>query len=376
MEPLAFKMLFRKKGTASAIIAIALLIALITATNSLVNNINSQTSVISGLASIGQGYLITSKNSSSLADSEVDASLINQVSNNSNVAYATSQEIIQGILTTENGSYPVNILGVNNLQAYLNNNGASIDGAVCQNQTDVDVGVILANLASISVNDSVSVTVNNNTCQLSVAGITQTTKQSDSELIMPLETLQTLAGNSQTVSFIELSFNSQSTNKTIASFSQTLPSNLKLTKIQQIQTFVADINTQTINFINVWSVAVYALIAAASYVIATRLVDEAKYELYMLRALGTKRKPVISLIISVILTIGFAGSLFGIALGIVGTQLAATGVRWIWGSFTLAPFLQPYQAFEILLIAFASCLIGSIYPAAKTSRTLAMENPQ
>src|SRR5208283_64397 len=152
-------MLFRKKGTASAIIAIALLIALITATNSLVNNINSQTSLISGLASIGQGYFITSKNSSSLVDSEVDASLINQVSNNSNVAYATSQEINQGTLTTENGSYSVNILGVNNPQAYLENNDASINGAVCQNQTDVDVGVILANLASISVNDSISVTV-------------------------------------------------------------------------------------------------------------------------------------------------------------------------------------------------------------------------
>ena len=159
---------------------------MITATNSLVNNINSQTSVISGLASIGQGYLITSKNSTSLTDSKIDASLINQIGNNSNVAYATSEEMIQGTLATENGSYSVNILGVNNLQAYLDNNGASINGAISQNQTDVDVGVILANLASIGVNDSVSVTVDNNTCQLIVAGITQTTKQSDSELIMPL----------------------------------------------------------------------------------------------------------------------------------------------------------------------------------------------
>ena len=118
------------------------------------------------------------------------------------------------------------------------------------------------------------------------------------------------------------------------------------------------------------------MIAAASYVIATRLVDDAKYELYVLRALGTKRKAVISLILSTILTLAFVGSLFGIALGIVGTQLVATGVRWVWGSFTLAPFLQPLQALEILLITLASCLIGSIYPAAKTAQTLATENPQ
>jgi len=377
VQPLAFKMLFRKKGTASAILAIALLVALTTSVNSLVNNINSQTSVLSELPSIGQTYLITSKNSTSLSDSQIDPALINQIKNNSNVNYAASQQIIQATLTTKLGNYTVNILGVDNVRAYFDNDGASISGSVSQNQSETDVGIILANLASININSSLTVTIYNKITQLNVVGISRTTKQSDTELIMPLKNLQALTKNNHTISFIEFSIKDFSTdNKTIASITQTLPSDVKITKVQQIQTFAQDINNQTINFINVWSIAVYIVITAASYIITTRMINEAKYDLYMLRALGAKKKTTISLIILHTLIIGFISSIIGVAIGIVGTQIAATGVRWLWSSFAIAPFLQPSQALEILSLALASCLTGCIYPAMKTAQKLATENPE
>ena len=370
-------MLFRKKGTASAILAIALLIALITSVNSLVNNINTQTPILNELTNTGQTYLLTSKNSTSLSNSQIDPSLINQIQSNPDVNYATSQQITTATLQTEHGSYTVNILGVNNVADYLINNKASINGSVSQTTTETDIGIILANLASTSLNQSVTVAVNNQTTQLTIVGITQTTKQSDTELIMPLATLQALTQNNHTGSFIEFSLKaSVAGNQTIENMSQTLPSYVKIAKVEQVQTFVQDINNQTINFINVWSIAVYAVITAASFIIATRLIDESKYELYMFRALGAKKKATINLIVLHILIIAFLGSLMGIAIGIVATQVAATGVRWIWGSFTLAPFLQPQQAIEILLLTLASCLIGCVYPAVRTAQKIDAENPQ
>ncbi len=268
MQPLAFKMLFRKKGTASAILAIALLIALITSVNCLVNNINSQTTLLSKLASPGETYLITSKNSTSLSDSQIDPTIIDQIKNNSDVNYATSQQIIQATLTTNAGNYTVTLRGVDDIQAFLTNHQASINGSISQKESQANLGIILAKLASVNKNDQLNITINNKSAQLKVAGIIQTTQQSDAELTMPLTTLQSITQENNTVSFIEFSIKDPTqANKILASITQTLPSNTKITSTQQITAFAQDINNQTIVFINIWSIAIYAVVVAASYII-------------------------------------------------------------------------------------------------------------
>ena len=72
------------------------------------------------------------------------------------------------------------------------------------------------------------------------------------------------------------------------------------------------------------------VVIAASYVMAARLVGEAKQELYILRTLGVKKNATFNLIVVHTITIAFVGSIIGLTLGIVGTQVAATGVRWVW----------------------------------------------
>lgn len=130
MQVLAFKMLFRKKGTASAILAIALLIALLAAVNSLLNNINAQTTLLSTLSRVGETFIIISKNSTSLSGSQISPDLINQIRNNSNVEYATCQQLLQGTLTSKNENYTVNVLGVDNLSAFLSNRQAHLNGSI------------------------------------------------------------------------------------------------------------------------------------------------------------------------------------------------------------------------------------------------------
>jgi ABC-type lipoprotein release transport system permease subunit len=376
MQPLAFKMLFRKKGTASAIIAIALLIALLASVNSLLNNINSETSALTTFSNVGQNYLITSKNSSSLSDSQIDSTLINQIQNDSNINYVTNQQITEGILKTKDGNYTVKIRATNDLQAYLGNRDVYLNGSISQNESETNMGIVLSQLTSINKNDSLNLTINNHSAQLKVVGIIQTNQQSDAELIMPLTTLQAFTQQTGTVSFIEFSFiNPILANKTLREMTQTLPNDIKIIKLTQAAEFAQAINNQTINFINVWSIAIYMVVIAAAYVLATRLVNEAKYELYTLRTLGIKKKATLSLIVTHTLTIVFVGSAIGLAIGLVGTQIAATGVRWFWGNSQLAPFLQPEQALQILLLALVSSLIGSIYPALKATREAAKEAP-
>jgi ABC-type antimicrobial peptide transport system permease subunit len=102
-------MLFRKNGTASTILAFALLIALLASVNSLVNNINNQTTVLSKLAGLGGTYLVVNKDSTSLTDSEVNPRLAGLIADISNVKYALSEKIANATMSCPSGCYSVTV---------------------------------------------------------------------------------------------------------------------------------------------------------------------------------------------------------------------------------------------------------------------------
>lgn len=374
MQPIAFKMLFRKKGTATAIIAIALLIALLTSVNALVNNIDSQTTLISKLASSGDTYLITSQNSNSISDSKIQSRLIDDIKSNQDIKYAIAQQTTKATLKTSNGTYDVTIKGVDDIKAYLKNNRAYVNGAVSQ-ENQANVGIVLAKLSSVNKNDLLNLTLAGRLTQLRVSAITQANQQIDTQITMPLSTLQAITQNSNEISLIEFSIKDPGkATAVLENITTTLPTNIKITSIQQVPTFAQDINNQTATFINVWSITVYIVVIAASYVIASRVIDEARFELHTLRTIGAKRKTALTLIITYTLAITFAGALIGLSLGIVGTQTASTFLRWHFGNSFLSPFLNLNQALEILLLSFAASSIGCIYPAIKGTRIITQEN--
>jgi len=136
-----------------------------------------------------------------------------------------------------------------------------------------------------------------------------------------------------------------------------------------------DMNSQTLTFLNLWSIAVYAVVAAASYVVATRLVAESSYELAMLRALGAKKRLLFKLVLTYTATTALLASILGLALGTAGTQTASTMLRWIWTNVEVNSFLEPSQALQTLLLTLASSTLGCLYPALRCARKSYMEQP-
>jgi ABC-type lipoprotein release transport system permease subunit len=355
-------MLLRKKGTASAIVAVMLLIALVTAVDCLVNNINSQTTLLTKLAASGDTYLILTKTSTCLSDSQVNPELVDQVKLNSNVKYAAFLSPTQAVITHNGTSYAVDAVGTDNPAAYFNNHHTYINGSISRDNLQATIGIVLANLVSIQKNQTLNMTIGGKTSEFNVTGVMQDNAQSDSQIIMPLETLESTNGAG--FGYIEFSVaDVGQAEVTIANISRFLPSDTKIVGTQQVTTFASDINNQTVAFLGVWSIAVYAVIAAASYVTTTRVVSEAEYELDTLRVLGAKKPLRFSLVLSYGLIVALIGSVVGVALGVVGTQVASTIVRWVWSSSFLAPFLGLPQVFTVLLLSAAAALFGCAYPA-------------
>jgi len=117
-------------------------------------------------------------------------------------------------------------------------------------------------------------------------------------------------------------------------------------------------------------------VAGAAYIIVARVVNESRYDLYILRTLGAKKTSTFSLILTYTLMLAFLGALIGFSLGLVGTQTASTLLRWNFGNAFLAPFLEVNQVLQLLLLTLTSALVGSLYPAIKAAQTVTEERYQ
>jgi len=373
---LSLKMLFRKGGTAFSILAIALLIAIIASTNSIMNYLNFQAETLVNLVNPAGTYIILGGNSTAMTDSQIDISLADKLSNLSYVKQVLPQKMLTANLITNSGNQTIQVKGVGDVSSFLKTRRAYLNGTAAKNWIEADVGEILARASSISLGDELGLSVGARQAQVKVVGIFRSQTQCDAELVIPIETANTLTGNNETVSLIEFTLKEDANPKeALSQITQLLPENVKLIQTQQLKEFAQQMNTQTLAFLNVLSIAVYAVVAAASYVIATRLITESSYELAILRALGSKKHLIFTLVLTQTTAVALLGSILGIALGTAGAQTASTMIRWIQPSIDVTPFLKPEQALQALISTLASSFLGCIYPALKSARTRYMEQP-
>jgi ABC-type lipoprotein release transport system permease subunit len=359
-------MFLRKGGTSSAILAIALLIAIMAAANSVVNSMNSQATALGSMVDVGQIYLVLQRNSTSITNSEVTPDVANLLANMTDVQYVLPQRILTVTLTLNSTVRTVELTTVEDLPFFFNIKKANIEGKIAEpNSQEVNMGFALASLTSTNASDRVTLTFGEKSLKVNVTGIFTTLTQGDTEIVAPAEIAQLLTGENGKVSFIEFSLKTDSSGKAASSIEGALPKNVEIVKVQQLKSFIQAVNDQTLSFLNVWSVSIFIVIVVASYIVATRLITEAGYELSMLRSLGSNRRLLFSLVFTYTVSVASLGAILGLSIGIVGAQAASTMAGWIKPGETLAPFLEVEQALQLVAFTFLSAILGCLYPAFK-----------
>jgi ABC-type lipoprotein release transport system permease subunit len=374
MSFLALKALLRMGGTASSIMAIALLVAVISSTQSVTNHINSQSEILGRLVLPGGTYLLLSWNSSSLADSRVDAGLASRLAGLGFVRQVVPHRIFEARLENSASGRTVNVRCLDDVRGFLERIGSRINGTTPKSWAEAAVGEVLAQAYNIKLGDELELGFGVKHVKLKVVGVFRSQTSSDAELLALMETAYMLTGENGTVSFIEVILEQDVDGREdIRQVAELLPEDVRLVQTQRLRDFVQQMNAQTLTFLNVWSFAVYAVVAAASYVISTRLLTESSYELSMLRALGAGKRLASKLILAYTLTVSLLGSALGVALGTAGSQTASTIITWFLPSLRFTPFIEPLQAFQTMTLAAASSLLGCIYPALRLTRARYIE---
>jgi len=366
---IGYMMLFRKGLAAQSILAIALLVAVVASMNAIVNYLNLQLEALAGLVNPRGTYLILSLNSTAITDSELPADLAAKLRNISYVENVFPQRILIASLTANFGSRRIPVRGVEDVGGFLKTRGVYLNGTAAGNWMEADAGEILARACSINLGGEVSLALGERKVEIKVVGVFRSQTQSDVELIVPMETANMLAGDNATISLVEFTLREGVDGwEALSRIARLLPENVKIVQAQQMKEFTLQINMQTLALLNIWSIAAYAVVAAASYIAAARLITESNYEIAMLRALGFKRRLTFTLILAYTATVALLGSTLGIALGTAGTQVASAVLRWMMPSVDIAPFLRVEQAVRILLLTLASSIPGCMYLALKSTR--------
>lgn len=361
------KMLVRKSGTASAILSIALLVAVIASMNSVANYIALQAKVLGRLTNPSGAYIIISGDA--ITGSQISAEISRELSSIRHVKSIFPQKVLLANLTTGYRTSTVYVRGVDDVDAYLKLRVAYVNGTAAKNWDEADVGEVLANALSIKIGDEMNLAFNGGSIKIKAVGVFRNRSPSDAEIIVSMEAVNKISGNNDTVSIIEFYLREgKNRQEVISQIARLLPENIKILEAQQLSVFAQQVGGQTLVFLNIWSLIVYAIIAVASYVIALRLIAESIYEFTMLRALGAGKKYLFTLTLIYTAATALIGSVLGIALGISGAQTASTMFRWINPTVDITPFLEAEQALKTLLLTLASSTLGCAYPALKSTR--------
>lgn len=378
MSVLSFKMLLRKRGTASAILSIALLVAILASMNAALNYVNSQAEAIGEARALNLGgtFLVINRNAMSTTDSNISAELASRLSNLTYVKYVVPQRMLTANVTTESGSHTILVRGVEDVNSFLKLRKAYVNGTTAKTEAEANIGEILAGSTSIKLGDEVDLTVGNSVLKVKVVGVVRTQTQTDAELTVTMGGANRLTGDNGTLSLIEFALKENvKSDEAVNNITQLLPENVKIVKTQQPNEFMQGINSQTMTFLNIWSIAVYSVVVAASYVIATRLTAESTYELATLKTLGAKTRLLFTLVTVYTAITALVGSILGIAIGVAGTQAVSTILTWVRPSVEVTLFLEAPQALQTLLLTLTSAIIGCAYPAFKAAHTRYAEQP-
>ncbi|MBC7129804.1 ABC transporter permease, partial [Candidatus Bathyarchaeota archaeon] len=237
-----YKMLIRKSGSAWFILTIALLVALLASTNAITNALSLQAETLAKLKNPEGTYILLSGNATALTDSKLDTTLTGKLGNLSCIQQILPQKIIQAHITAESSNATAQIIGVNNVAAYLKTRRASLNGSTAKNPTEANIGEILANTLSISLGNQISCTAHNRQVKIKIAGIFRSQTQSDTEIIVPLETANILAGDNKTITLIEFTLKKDANpQESLNQITQLLPENVKLIQTQQLKEFTQQI---------------------------------------------------------------------------------------------------------------------------------------
>ena len=357
---MTFKGVFRRKTRSLlTILSIIVGIMLVTALLMVANGLNTQFQQLSG----GSGAdFVVLDHSSDLSSSRVNASIENDLENMDGISWVSGMVIS----TTNIGDRPFAfVMGVNPGEKSVEQ-FRIVEGRTLQSGDTgkVIIGRVMATQEGLKIGD----TLNIKDKSFEVVGIYETgVTTEDGGVVVPLGEAQSLFDLGDQVSMLQVKVENIDQVDAIRTQIETRYPQLLALKGSEVANQQADL--QLINSISSL-IALIAILVGSIVVMNTMIMSvmERTREIGVLRAIGWKRRKILSLILKESFTISIIGGVIGIVLGIVMVNLL-TNLAKI--SLNLPVTLD--LVVGVFLITIILGILGGFYPAWRASKMSPME---
>ncbi|MFX1475679.1 MAG: ABC transporter permease, partial [Promethearchaeota archaeon] len=236
--------------------------------------------------------------------------------------------------------------------------------------TGAFVGCVLASEFSVETGDNITLTWESASVTLECLQIFESHQTHDFEILISMYHARQLAPSfGVSYSLIELKLNDPTqADSTATSLEATVPG-IRVLPERAMSKYIELVTAQLFAILWALGLVISLVMAIGVYFVMQNTVEESVYEIAVLRALGSPRRDIITLILAQALLIGTAAGILGVAIGVVLADSISIFVTYILAGTYIAPYYLPINLIAAAIAAIISGVIGGLLPAYRAAAT-------
>ncbi|MFQ5711350.1 MAG: ABC transporter permease [Candidatus Geothermarchaeales archaeon] len=366
--------LFKTSRSYYAVTSVALCVMIVVTSFSVTNGLLWRFQGITGRVGTSELIVVLNGNAGSMSESILDEDF--KIQDGS--IYALSPEIFtQAYFSSEGKTTPVTLIGVEFKSFSEVRSIRLIDGRPIDSGSEVMVGEQLAKRLGLEVGSEISLASEGRSVKAQVVGVFDSSPTSpspspyDHYMVTAFGVIRDLRPDMRSkISLLEVKLRGDGgVDQAVDRLRSTYP-NLKILLQKDMKGFVDRSLDEIIILLWVVSITIFTIALLAVYHTMLTIVQESRWEIGLLRALGAKRQDVLKVFLTQALILSSLGGLIGVVLAVLVSNGVTIAV------FLLMPiaYVQPVPDPAVIAISLALSLVvgllGGAIPSIRASRTM------
>ena len=357
-------LLYHWRRTYSAILGIALCVALIVTSTSVGGGFSYSSSQLAGILTSSPYLIVLNKSAGSISESRLSASTVNAI-DHPNIALSCPQ--IYLVADIEIGGsdfhYSAVVRGAN-LEDFTSMKNLPLNLSLPGLSTGLFVGNVLADQIGVEEGDNITLTWEEASQTWECLQIYESNQTHDFEVLVSESQARQLALSfGAAFSLTELLLHDPSQSEITSTSLESAYTGIQVLPERAMNEYVELTTAQLFTILWALGLVISLVMAIGVYFVMQNTVEQSVFEIAVLRALGTPRRRIMTLILAQALLIGAAAGVLGVAIGVVLSDSISIFVTYILAGTYIAPYYYPINLVAAAMAAIFSGICGGLYPA-------------
>ena len=360
-------LVYNFRRTYSAVVGVALCVALIVTTMSVAGGFYISSSRLAGILTTSPYLLVLNGSSSSLADSRLTREAVEALEHPNVEVCCPQLYLLADASLGEGNSLPVTVRGAE-LGVLAGMKGFYLNLSHPEAGEGAFVGVVAADWLGLEEGENLTLIRGEESLTLTCVQVFASNTTHDLEILLDLGLARLLAPEyGEDFSLAELKLREAAeAEETAAALEQAVPG-IRVVPERAMMWYVELTAQQLLAVLWGLGAVIATVMAVGVYYAMQNTVEQSVYEIAVLRALGVSRRSITLLVLFQSLLIGVSAGVLGAAMGVVLADVITVLVTYMLAGTYIAPFHNPINLAAAVVAAAISGVVGGVLPARRAA---------